>query len=248
MGYASTLRPIQGAVATQGVSDRVEFLRKTYKHLGFALVLWTALTAGIFQYLPGFSRSFSQMALGHGGGGWFVVIILFAVVKSIANKLAMSDSSAVPQYIALVLSPLAEAIILQPVLWILFARFTGSATSPEKILFEASAITMIIFLGLTATVFLTKKDFSFLRGILNIGMFAMIGIALLSWLVGFNLGMLYCAFAVALMAGYILYQTSSVMAYFPPTKHVAAALMLYSTIATLFWYILQILMSTSRRN
>jgi len=34
-----------------------------------------------------------------------------------------------------------------------------------------------------------------------------------------------------------------VMRDFPPTAHVAAALMLFSTIATLFWYVLQLVMS-----
>ena len=33
------------------------------------------------------------------------------------------------------------------------------------------------------------------------------------------------------------------MKEFPPTYHVAAALMLFSTIATLFWYVLQLVMS-----
>src|SRR5258707_1809110 len=38
------------------------------------------------------------------------------------------------------------------------------------------------------------------------------------------------------------YQTSLVMSYFPPTGYVRAALMLFSTIATLFWYVLRFLM------
>jgi FtsH-binding integral membrane protein len=45
----------------------------------------------------------------------------------------------------------------------------------------------------------------------------------------------------------ILYQTSLVMNYFPPTAYVAAALMLFSTVATLFWYVLRLLMELNRR-
>ncbi|MEZ4400933.1 MAG: hypothetical protein R3B06_12985 [Kofleriaceae bacterium] len=33
----------------------------------------------------------------------------------------------------------------------------------------------------------------------------------------------------------------------PPTAHVAAALMLFSTVATLFWYVLRLLMELNRR-
>ena len=43
MAFAQQLaRPIQGAVATLGVSDRVAFLRKTYAHLGVALIAFAA--------------------------------------------------------------------------------------------------------------------------------------------------------------------------------------------------------------
>jgi len=38
-------RPIEGAVATLGVSDRVAFLRRVYGHLGVALVAWRAAPA-----------------------------------------------------------------------------------------------------------------------------------------------------------------------------------------------------------
>jgi FtsH-binding integral membrane protein len=52
---------------------------------------------------------------------------------------------------------------------------------------------------------------------------------------------------IILMAGYILMQTSLVMSQFPPTAYVAAALMLFSTVATLFWYVLRLLMELNRR-
>ncbi|TMQ12929.1 MAG: hypothetical protein E6J90_29815 [Deltaproteobacteria bacterium] len=117
----------------------------------------------------------------------------------------------------------------------------------SAILMQAVVITLTIFVGLTLTVFLTRKDFSFLRGILTIGSFAVLGVILASMLFGFSLGALFCGAVILLMAGYILYETSLVMSHFPPTAHVAAALMLFSTIATLFWYVLQLLMQLNRR-
>ena len=59
------------------------------------------------------------------------------------------------------------------------------------------------------------------------------------WTLVFILGLL--------MAGYVLYQTSVIATQFPPTHHVAAALMLFSTIATMFWYVLRFLMEMNRR-
>ena len=122
----------------------------------------------------------------------------------------------------------------------LAARLGGAGAS---LILQAVAITLTIFIGLTITVFVTKKDFSFLRGALTIGAFAMLGIIIASAIFGFHLGALFCGFGVLLLSGYILYQTSLVMSYFPPSGYVAAALMLFSTIATLFWYVLQLLMS-----
>ena len=241
---AARRRPIEGAVATLGVSDRLAFLKRTYSTLGVALVLWVVMTAGIMRYATAFSLSFSRFALG-GGFNWLLVLLGFMGVKMFARHLAMSDSSKNAQYLALFLSPLAEALLLQPLLWILFRHFTASEAS--SILLESALISIAVFGGLTLTVMWSKKDFTFLGGILQVGFWAALGVAVASMLFGFNVGVIYCGALVLLMAGYILYETSLVMAYFPPTKHVAAALMLYSSLATLFWYVLQIVMS-SRRN
>jgi FtsH-binding integral membrane protein len=51
---------------------------------------------------------------------------------------------------------------------------------------------------------------------------------------------------VALLSGYILYDTSNVMLHYRTTQHVAAALALFASIATLFYYILWILMQMNR--
>lgn len=235
-------RPIEGAVATVGVSDRVAFLRRTYGHLGFALILWAALTAGIFRYMPEFSLKVTKMFIG--GWSFLLVMVAFMVIKGIANRLAMSESSKGLQYVGLVLSPVAEAIILQPLIWIAFIKFANTDTNPLAVIGQAALVTLAIFIGLTLTVFVTKKDFTFLRGILMIGTFAALGVIIASLIFGFSLGMIFIGAMILLMAGYILYQTSLVMAHFPPTHHVAAALMLYSSIATLFWYVLQIFLSS----
>ena len=52
---------------------------------------------------------------------------------------------------------------------------------------------------------------------------------------------------VVLMSGYILYYTSNVMLHYRTDQHVAAALALFAAVATLFWYILQIVMRFNRR-
>ena len=52
---------------------------------------------------------------------------------------------------------------------------------------------------------------------------------------------------VALLSGYILYDTSNVMLHYRTDQHVAAALALFASVATLFWYILRIVMILNNR-
>lgn len=258
MAFAQqNLRPIEGAVATVGVSDRVNFLRKTYAHLGVALIAFAAITAGMMKFMTETSLRFSGWAL-QGQLNWLLILVLFMVVGVVAQRLAQSQTSRGLQYLGLGIAVVAEAVLLQPIIWIAIARFgnlgmflageSGGMGAAGSIILQAAVITMAIFVGLTATVFVTKKDFSFLRGILTIGTFAVIGVILAAMLFGFSLGALFCGAVILLMAGYILYQTTMVMSYFPPSGYVAASLMLFSTIATLFWYVLQLLMSLRNNN
>ncbi len=234
-------RPIEGAVATLGVNERVAFLRRTYAVLGIALLAWAAGTFVFFRFFPEQSFAMSRWAFS-GQWNWLAVIGLFMVVNMVAQAMARSEASQAMQYGGLLLSVAAESAILQPLLWVLFLRFnTGSEAL--NILSASVGITAAIFGGLTLTVFLTKKDFSFMRGFLTIATFAAFGIIIASIIFGFQLGAVFCGAMILLMAGYILYQTSQIMQYFPPTHHVSAALMLFSSIATLFWYVLQFVMS-----
>ena len=100
-----------------------------------------------------------------------------------------------------------------------------------------------MFAGLTATVFITKKDFSFMAGALNIAMFGAMGIIVASLLFGFTLGTLFSGVMILVASGYVLYYTSNVLHHYRPTQYVAASLALFAAIALLFWYVLRILMA-----
>lgn len=260
MALSATARPIDGAVATLGVSDRVTFLRNTYAHLGAALIAFAAITGGMMKFMTQSSFHFSMWALTGGRLNWLIVLGLFMAVGWIAQKLAMSETSRGLQYVGLGLAVSAEALLLQPMLWVLMLSFGNAeeilagdqaalvlSHQAASILGQAVVITLAIFIGLTLTVFITKKDFSFMRGALTIGSFALLGTIIASMIFGFHLGAIFSGIVILLMAGYILYQTSLVMSHFPPTAYVAASLMLFSTVATLFWYVLRLLMSLNRR-
>ncbi len=252
-------RPIEGAVATAGVSDRVAFLRKTYAHLGGALIAFALLTAGMMKYMTDTSLKLSSWG-GGGGGTILLALVLFLGVNYLAQYLARSETSQTLQYVGLALGVLVWSVLAQPIIWFTVIKFghptdlfaggtLHAALSPKAaaVLGEATVITLAIFIGLTATVFITRKDFTFMRGILSISMFALIGVAISSLLFGFNLGIFYSGAVVLVMAGYILFETSLIMSYFRPTQHVSAALMLFATVINLFIHVLRIVSELNRR-
>lgn len=220
--------------AQASAEDRASFIRLTYLHLGGAILAFAAITAGLLQTpLP----EMFMGVLATTPYSWLIVLLAFMAVGWVAERWAQSSTSVGMQYLGLSLYVVAEAIIFVPLLYVA-ANFAGPEVIPT-----AGLLTGVVFAGLTGTVFITKKDFSFMRRFLIIGSFAALGIIVCGILFGFNLGLLFSAGMVLLASGYILYYTSNVLHHYPVGSHVAAALALFSAVALLFWYILRIFMS-----
>jgi FtsH-binding integral membrane protein len=110
---------------------------------------------------------------------------------------------------------------------------------------SAGIVTAIVFGGLTATVFITKADFSFLRMALVIGSLVAFAIIVLGILFGFGevLGFWFSFAMVILASGFILYSTSNVLHHYNTNQYVAASLALFASVALLFWYVVQMFMN-----
>ena len=217
------------------LDDRVAFLRRTYAHLFGAVVLFIGLCAGILLTPLGEALFNVMMNV-----SWFLVLLAFMGAGYAARSMARSGASEGVQYIGLGLYVVAEAIIFTPLL------YAAQTFQGPDIILQAGTITLTIFAGLTAIVMLTRTDFSFLRSALMLGGFAALALIAASLIFGFSLGILFCVGMVVLMCGYILYDTSNVLHHLRTDQHVSAALELFASLATLFWYVLW-LMSYLRR-
>jgi FtsH-binding integral membrane protein len=218
-------------------SERAAFIRRTYSHLAGAILAFIGLETVLVNTVP-----FDVIAGMLGGYNWLLVLGAFMGASWLAQYWARSQTSRGLQYLGLALYVVAEAIIFLPLL-IVAAEFSGPSVIPT-----AGILTLATFGGLTITVFVTRKDFSFLAPILSIGSLIAFGLIVAAILFRFNLGGVFFAGAmVALMSGYILYYTSNVMHHYRTDQHVAAALALFAAIATLFYYILEIVMMSRRR-
>ena len=106
--------------------------------------------------------------------------------------------------------------------------------------------TGLLIAGLTATVFMTSKDFSFLRAAVTLGMAAAIGIIICAMIFGFTLGLGFAVAMVLLMAAAILYQTWQIKDRATPDQYVGAATALFISFVTMLWYVIQLF--SNRRN
>lgn len=242
MSYADNpYRATTFTIADQAPADeRADFIRKTYLHLAGAVFVFTGLEAVLLN-IPGFSEQYMRL-LSTSRYSWLLVLGGFMFISYLADKWARSAASTSTQYMGLGLYVAAEAVLFLPLLYI------ASSFYDPRVIPTAGLATLVIFTGLTAIVFLTGKDFSFLRTALWLcGLVAMGCVVASVIFPAFALGIVFSFAMVGLASGYILYDTSNVLHHYRIGQHVAASLALFASVALMFYYILRIVMSLSRR-
>lgn len=225
-------------VAAAPEDVRASFIRKTYAHLAGAVAALIALEFVLFQ-IPGIeARVFGLLAVSP--YSWLVVLGVWMVVSWIAEKWAHSSTSLGMQYAGLAIYVVAWSLLFLPIL-----LFAARVINQPNLIAQAGIITAALFGGLTVVAFTTRKDFSFLGGIIKIGSFIAIGLIVAAIVIpgGFTLGVWFSGAMVVLMGASILYTTSNIIHHYGTTQYVAAALGLFASVALLFWYVLQILIS-----
>ena len=141
-----------------------------------------------------------------------------------------------------------SGVYVSTILW--FAQFQASqghtlSASPVR---DAFLLAVTGFGGLSGYALLTRRDFSFLRGFLSMGLWVLIGASLIGLFVGgepFQLAI--ASVGVLLFGGFILYETSMLVRRGGTDRDaVSAALGLYLSFLNLFLSLLRILMSSRR--
>jgi len=220
------------------VTARVAFIKRTYAHVFGAVLAFVALETVLFK--TGMADSILRTVFGGGGKlAWVALMIAFVGAGYVAQMMAYAASKPL-QYAGLGLYVLVEAVIFLPILW------KADQLTGQPIVMQAGLITLLVFGGLTSFVFISGKDFSFLGPILTVLGFAALGLVIASVAIGFSLGLVFSVAMVVLAAGMIIYDTSNIMLNYRTDQHVGAALSLFASLATMFFYILRILMATSR--
>jgi FtsH-binding integral membrane protein len=217
-------------VAQASVSDRSEFIWKCYAHVVGAILAFAAVEVYLFQ--SGIAMAITQVRVSN----WLLVLGGFMLVGWGATHVAHRLESKPAQYAAFALFIVAEALIFAPMLMIATLNFPGAIES-------AAGVTLLGSVGLVATAMITRKDFSFLRGMMVwVGMLALVAIVG-SLLFGFELGTWFSVAMIGFAGAAVLYDTSNIMHHYPSDRYVAAAMALFASIALMFWYVLRLFMS-----
>jgi FtsH-binding integral membrane protein len=223
---------ILAAMDTQdyAATERGVFIMRVYGHLLAAIAGFVLIETFLFK--AGYAQSIAAKLL---GVNWLLVLGGFMVAGWLARGLASRAEGLGTQYLGLVLYVVAQSVIFVPMLY-LAEHYAGGG-----VIGSAAILTVIAFIGLTLIVFQTRKDFSFLGGILRwaflVALVAIAGGVFFGWQLGtwFSVGM------IALAGAAILYDTSNILRHWPNDRYVGAALELFASVALMFWYILRLL-------
>ena len=212
-------------------NTRGQFIGRTYNHLLGAIIAFTLIEVALFK--TGLAAPIAEFML---NTNWLLILGAFMVVSWLARGAAHRATSMAAQYAALAGYVVGQSLIFVPMLYLANHFAPGAIAS-------AALVTLMGFVGLTAVVFITRKDFSFLRGILWWGGISALLLIVGGVIFGFQLGTYFSVAMVAFAGGAILYDTSNILRNYPSDRYVAASLELFADVALMLWYVLRLFMS-----
>jgi modulator of FtsH protease len=221
----------QGSAVTRGSAtaaigaEAKQVLRNTYTLLAMTL-LFSAATAGVSMAM-GLSHMVGLMcSIG-------ALLLIWFVLPRTANSSA--GIGVVFAFTGLL------GLSLGPILSFYLAMSNGG-----QIVMQALGGTAVVFFGLSGYVLTTKKDFSFMRGMLVAGLMVVV-VAMLGTFVAAMFGVDVTVFSLALsaaivflMSGFILYDTSRIVNG-GETNYILATTGLYLNIYNLFVSLLHLI-------
>jgi FtsH-binding integral membrane protein len=218
------------AFSDSGIDSRAQFITRTYTHVVGGILGFILIELALFE--SNAAESIARFMLGF---PWLLIIGAFMLVGWLATRTAQTSTSLGMQYFAYAAYVAVEALIFVPMLYLANAKAPGVIDS-------AVLVTGLGAAGLMIVAHRTRKDFSFLRGILMWGfvlaIVAMIGGAVF----GFQLGTWFSVAMIGFAGAAVLYDTSNIIRVYPEDRYVAAAMQLFASIALMFWYVLRLMM------
>ncbi len=214
-------RNIQTA-ASVSVGERLAFLKKVYGLLAASLLSATVgAFLGMGPLLPVVASAGLLTFVLFIGAFFF---LMYAQRKPGLNMVALFSFTTI------------AGLMIGPMLSMYIAAGAGG------VVVEALALTTITFVGLTAYVIISKKDFSFMSGFLITGLIILIVGGLINiFLQSSVMHFVFSAAGVLLFSCFILYDTSNIIRRYSTEDYVSATVSLFLDIFNLFIHLLSLL-------
>ena len=213
---------------------RLVYLRKVYSYFGIGII--GAIVGTLVAMNTGLVVVIAQMP--------FIGFLALIGMIFLAQAKSSSPTAALPTLVAFTF---ISGVTLSPTLYVLSHRYIPGV-GPE-VIYESLGLASMIFAGLTAYVFLTKKDFTYMGASLMIGLFLVIGVSIINlFFASVNVSLAVSVVTVILFSGFVLYDTSRILQNAHATPPTMAALSLYLDFLNLFVALLSILTGGRRRN
>ena len=212
------------SISIKAHSQIASFIQKVYGHLFLAILSVVIIEVVLFN--SGFAELIARKML---SVSWLLILGGFILIAWIARRMAYRTNSIPLQYAGLFLYVVAKSIILVPLL------YQADKFAPGAIE-NAALFTLIGTAGLSIVVFISRKDFSFLRSSVYWAGTVAFMLIIAALLFKYQLGLWFDIGLISLAGLSILYDTSKIIKYYQSNKYVANALSLFASIALMFWY------------
>jgi len=203
--------------STQLVDSRITFLGKTYGMLALCIAAGSVgayMSMGLaFPYEHPFMMLFVMI-----GGIFAVQAVRHMAGLNLAALLAFGGIT------GMAIAPLVGIV---------------AAKSPMLVT-QAFMTTAVAFVSLTAYTFISRRDFSFLKGFVWVGLISIIVLGLSNYFFFESplMALGISGMGILLFSAFILYDTSSILRDYPNEEYIAAALTLYLDVFLLFQHVL----------
>ena len=221
----NTVAPVS-ALSTEA---RSTFIWKCYAHVVGALFALVGIEFYLFSSGAAYPIANTMLQ------SPMLVIIGFIALSWGAAHVAHRLQSTTAQYAAF-----GAYVVLWAIMFVPLLALALSMDPSGTMIQSAGVVTVVGCAGLIATAMITRKDFSFLRGVLVWGFFIALTLIGASLLFGWHLGTWFSVAMIAFAGVAVLYDTSNIMHHYPQDKYVAASMALFASIAMMFYYILPI--------
>jgi FtsH-binding integral membrane protein len=221
----------QSPVAAASVEERSDFIWKCYAHVVGAILAFAAIE--VYFFTTGIAQAIAAPMLQN----WWLVLGAFILVSWGATHVTYRVQSKGAQYAAFAVFIFAQALIFSPMLYMAEAIAPGVIDS-------AAGVTVLGCIGLMGVAHMTRKDFSFLGGMLRWGFFLVLALIVSSLIFGMELGSWFSVLMIGFAGAAVLWDTSNIIHHYHKEQYVAAAMALFASIAMMFWYILRFMIAS----